>query len=124
MTWCAAESATYIVVSLAYSLPGAGLPHLLEEVSHAIIAHITDAHQDGPIPTGQFSYMIPQRGGATVAMHVWNMNNHQVTWGVLNKALEALADYFKCTEWGAATFGIWDGVNEVGMGVVGLQAST
>lgn len=123
MTWCAPRSATYIIVTFAYALPGAGLPQLLEQVSHAVMGHIQTA-PDGPIPTGEFSYLIPQWGGATVAMHVWNVNNHQITWGVLSSAVEALAEYFRSTEWAAATFAIWDGVNKVGLGVVGLQPNS
>ena len=120
MTWCAPRSATYIVVSFAYALPGAGLHELLEDVSTSVMGHL-QTNPDGPIPTGEFSYATAQWGGAAVAMHVWNVNNHQVTWGVLNAAIKALEEYYRGVEWGAVTFGIWDGLNEVGMGAVGLQ---
>ncbi|MCJ1297451.1 hypothetical protein MMC08_000237 [Hypocenomyce scalaris] len=120
VTWCAPSSATYIIVSAAYSLPGAGLAGLLEAVSMSITSQL-QGPGDTVIPTGQFSYLVPQSAGVSTAMHVWNINNHQTTWGVLGAAIEALNDYFKCTQWAAATFYIWDGLNEVGMGVVGLQ---
>lgn len=119
MTWCDRHSATYIIVSIAYSLPGGGLGSLLEAVSMACVGHVQQS-ADGPIPTGELSYLIPQRG-ATVAMHAWSTNNHQLTYGVLGAAIRTLKEYFDSTEWGAATMQIWDGVNEVGMAVVGLQ---
>lgn len=109
---------------MAYSIPGSGgLASLLEEVGRAVVGHI-ESVADGPILTGDFSYLKPQWGGATMAMHVWNVNNHQVTYGVLGAAVRTLTDFFGSTGWGAATFQIWDGVNEVGMGVVGLQPNT
>lgn len=122
-TWCDPKSATYLIVSTAYSLPGGTLTSLLEEVTHALTAHLASA-ADGPILHGEFSYLKQQWGGATAAMHVWNVNNHQVTYGVLEAAVRTLQDFFDTTAWGAATFQIWDGVNEVGMGVLGLQKNS
>ena len=51
-----------------------------------------------------------------------NANNHQQTWGVLGAAIAALASYMQEgveAGPGSAYFVIFDGENEVGVGMVG-----
>ena len=58
---------------------------------------------------------------AGLAIHVWNANNHQVSWGVLGAALEALWDFMGSGgRWGEVEFRILDGGVEVGVGVLGV----
>lgn len=53
-------------------------------------------------------------------LHAWNENNHQMSWGVLGAAIQAVQDcMLNIEEWGTATFSIWDGETEVGFGVLG-----
>lgn len=48
-----------------------------------------------------------------------NSNNHQQTFGVLAAAINALKDYMSRNYYGRASFHIYDGFNEVGLGTVG-----
>lgn len=53
-------------------------------------------------------------GDAGIRLSAWNVNNHQLTWGVLGAALMAVMDYMRVKDWyGAVTFDIYDGVNKV-----------
>lgn len=56
-----------------------------------------------------------------LALHVWNINNHQVTWGVLGAALVGLQDFMRAKAvWAEASFYVYDGGVEVGAGVLGV----
>ncbi|MCJ1305323.1 hypothetical protein MMC08_008137 [Hypocenomyce scalaris] len=119
--WCAPGTQTYISVTTASALPSTPLLHLLGEVSTAIAAQI-QAHGDSLITEGVFSFLGPAAdGSAACALHVWNANNHQISWGVLLAATRALWDYMYNTgSFGGADFEIFDGGNQVGLGVVGV----
>lgn len=95
---------------------------LLAVSYNAILTHIISSG-DGLIPSGVFSWPADARGtlGEGLALHVWNTNNHQVTWGVLAAALVALQDFMINRQtWGEASFYVYDGGVEVGMGVLGF----
>ena len=51
-----------------------------------------------------------------------NTNNHQLTWGVLGAAIDALGEYMHqaVTGPGEGWFSVFDGQNEVGMGTISL----
>lgn len=69
---------------------------------------------DGLLPGGEFFVQFNN-----VAMHVWNVNNHQTTWGVLNVAILALKDFLSVKKGiGAVIFKIFDGNNQVGQGQI------
>ena len=54
-----------------------------------------------------------------VALRVWNANNHQTSWGVLNAVLLALNDFLLVRKgMGAVVFRIFDGNNQVGQGQI------
>lgn len=58
----------------------------------------------------------------------YNSNNHQLTWGVNDAALVALAAYFNSLQAqgrqpGAVSFAIVDGANEVARAGFGLQGT-
>ena len=54
-----------------------------------------------------------------LAVHVWNTNNHQVSYGVLGAVLSSIIEFMEAHGWGAATFEIWDGQILVGGGAIG-----
>lgn len=56
-------------------------------------------------------------------MKTWNSNNHQTTWGVMGATLGALREFMNEYGWGAARFTIFDGVKEIGEGIVASVAS-
>ena len=62
---------------------------------------------------------VDYNGQAQLTFQTWNTNNHQQTYGVLMAAIAALRDYMEGHGFGAATFVIFDGANEVGNGFIG-----
>lgn len=69
---------------------------------------------DGPLHNGMFNFP----GMNDVTLQVWNANNHQTTYGVLGGAIGALHDWMSNNAYGSVSFGIYDGDNQVGNGVV------
>lgn len=101
-------------------IPAEPLQHLLGEAFTAILNNV-QAHGDGLVPTGVFSFYGPAVGGHMgCSLHVWNTNNHQITWGVLGAALNALWEYmYANARHGGADFEIYDGPNQVALGAIG-----
>lgn len=113
--WCAPNSQTNVLITMAESIPGSKVPDMLVACFTAIRTHI-GVFGDGVVSPGVFSWSVTD-----LAMHVWNDNNHQITWGVLGAAVHALEDFmFSRQEWGGANFEIYDGQNKVAQGVLGL----
>lgn len=73
-------------------------------------------HGDIVIPGGGVKYESLSSG---ISFVTENSNNHQQTYGVLAAAIDALMDYMSRNYYGSASFHIYDGVNEVGLGKVG-----
>lgn len=69
---------------------------------------------DGVVAGGQFQWA----GVEKLILRVMNTNNHQLTWGVLGAAIDALAESMNpaVTGPGESWFSIFDGENKVGMG--------
>ena len=75
---------------------------------------------------GENAYAVPPASGSTssypqptvpqgLTLSALNANNHQLTWGVLGAAIQALLNLMANQEWwGAAMATVWDGENEVG----------
>lgn len=83
-----------------------------------------NAHLDRVLP-GRENRLLPGGGFSwgedqLYSVQISNANNHQCTFGVMRSAVAALTD-FMTTEntYGTMSFEIWDGENEVGLGVVG-----
>lgn len=118
-----------------------GLHNLLSTAFNRIISHILD-HGDGLLGHGVFSWTESNAaaslasGGAysgdsssastsggppptESAIHIWNANNHQVTYGVLGVVFTSMIEFMQANGWGAAKFEIWDGGNIVGGGTIG-----
>lgn len=66
---------------------------------------------DRPIQGGQL--LLEQYG---INWFVKNQNNHQITWGVLGSAVEALTNFMVLYGFGPVLIRIYDGINEVGQG--------
>lgn len=73
-----------------------------------------EAHGDGDLPSGEAKWV----GNNGMALRVTNANNHQLTWGVLGGALQAVTSIMGDGPYGRASFVIFDGPNEVGKGVI------
>ncbi|KAA6413765.1 MAG: hypothetical protein FRX48_02126 [Lasallia pustulata] len=67
--------------------------------------------------TGWMCHSVGQDG---LALHIRSSNNHQVTKGVLNSALQELVDYMEEKgAWGEVRVSIFDGRNQVGVLTIG-----
>ena len=93
--------------------PIAGIPIrvLLAKVLRLFLEHLRDS-SDGPIAGGGFQTGVP------FFLKVRNANNHQITYGVMCRALEAMADWMAEHGDALVVYEIWDGDNMVGNGVV------
>lgn len=92
---------------------------LLREASAAILFRI-GVGGDGIIPQGQWTFLsgTTPSGMTSMLLGVRNAGNHQTTWGVLNAALVAVSGCMQEKGWGPAVFDIYDGVNQVGTGMI------
>lgn len=118
--WCAPNSQTYVVVTLAHTIPGMGVNRLLSSAHNLAQEHI-ESMGDGVIRTLSNGRILQLQEVNGLAMSVFNTNNHQTTWGVLASAVLALVDYMAGQgTYCAAAFSIYDGHNEVGTGSLGL----
>lgn len=98
---------------MLHLIPGAATATLIDETIASVLQHIRLAG-DGVIPNGMSTW----QGTGGAFMKTWNSNNHQTTWGVFGAALGALREFQSEHGWGAASFTIFDGVNEVGKGYI------
>ena len=78
----------------------------------AVVRQAVAVGGDSVIPSGSFSF-----SKYSINCQASNANNHQLTWGVMGAAIEALANFMTLYGFGAARFGIYDGDNLVGQGV-------
>lgn len=88
---------------------------LLDDAYSTILGHKA-IWGDGVVAGGLFQWA----GAETLMLRVRNTNNHQLTWGVLGAAIDALAEYMNqaVTGPGESWFSIFDGENEVGTGTI------
>ena len=112
--WCAPNSRTNIIMTMAESIPDSVVPDMFVACFTSIMTHIV-VFGDSVVQSGVFNWTVD-----TLAMHVWDANNHQMTWGVLAGAVHAIEDFmFHQQHWGGANFEIYDGQNIVAQGVLG-----
>lgn len=103
----------------AFAEPGLGDPQswLIENLLSQALEHINDLIRrqgDGLLEGGAFHFV---RDG--VELFSYNGNNHQLTRGVMRSAIKTIIDF--CKEnggFGYSAFGILDGINQVGQGVL------
>ena len=112
--WCASGSQTYVVLTPALAIAGDAVENLLDAVTDYII-HLFDARGDTPVTGGVFNWLTDDG----LVLSAWNANNHQLTYGVLGAALDAVSDYMNFNGFCRATFSVYDGVNQVGEGMIG-----
>ena len=71
---------------------------------------------DGLVPGGSYT---GTGAGNLLSIRMVNCNNHQLTVGVARAAIIALKDYMsKENDYGWVNFQIWDGDNQVGLGML------
>ncbi|MCJ1298663.1 hypothetical protein MMC08_001453 [Hypocenomyce scalaris] len=115
--WNAPGSQTYIRATLvAFAGDPSILNSMLNEAYQNVLS-IIQAHGDGDIVNGAYRWTKNPDGPLGLQIWVRNANNHQLTYGVLGAALNALNEYM--TLFGAGlttTMDVYDGVNQVGQG--------
>lgn len=91
---------------------------LLDDAYSNILGHIS-IWGDGVVHGGYFEWA----GAEGLMLRMANSNNHQLTWGVLGAAIDALGDYMHhaVTGPGEGWFTVFDGPNEIGMGTIALE---
>lgn len=105
-----------LVQSGAFSFPGVQPPPASGATAHST----GEGASTSAAGAGEAAGPSTGAGSGPLELHAWNENNHQMTWGVLGSAIQAVQDcMLNIEEWGTATFSIWDGQNEVGFGVLG-----
>lgn len=115
---CVPGSQVYVVITLGIHIGGDAVKDLLENASLYIL-NIIMARGDGRLHNGMFNYP----GMNQLTLQVWNANNHQVTYSVMGGALTALHNWMSHHSYSSASFGIYDGQNQVGNGVINGPAS-
>lgn len=93
---------------------GTPLWDLLNQVHLDALGYAYTMGHHALIPHGSFT----QTGAQDLVFSVVNSNNHQVTWGVLAVAIQELAEYMSGAGFARAWFSIYQGINEVGTGVI------
>ena len=93
--------------------PGRLITALLNSASDYVSDYLHDT-RDQVVSGGQSEWDVAD----TLSLHLWNTNNHQLTWGVVKAALEALNDYMNKSGYGEVEFSIFDGAHEVGQGAI------
>lgn len=83
--------------------------------AYEIIQQHLETNGDGVMPAGTFDRFPSDEG---LSITIANANNHQVTWGVLMTAFEALGDWMEQYGYGSVIFQIYDGPNQVGRGSI------
>lgn len=71
---------------------------------------------DGNVAAGQFDWP----GNERLILRAWNVNNHQLTYGVLAAGLQALQVWTWSEGWGTFKFNVYDGINQVGEGTLAM----
>lgn len=99
------------------NLPQALNPLIVNSLTAALAQvrdHISE-HGDGVIPEGVYKF-----ADLGFSWYSVNSNNHQQTYSVVKAALTALLGFmYAHGEYGTASFGIFNGANQVGMGAFG-----
>ena len=77
------------------------------------------AYGDGLLEHGIFMFDLLAAENVDCHFYAANSNNHQLNWGVVRAAIQALTSYMLVeNNAGSATFTIFDGGNEVGFGSI------
>ena len=110
--WDARNSHVYLILTQSGAIQSHEVAAVLASAWDKVNTHLATIG-DGLLP-GEFFEQFQ-----AVALRVWNANNHQTTWGVLNVAILALEDFLNVKRGlGAVVFKIFDGNNWVGQGQI------
>ena len=105
---------TWVVAELVAPIAGNYIISMLRQARAAVRLRISQVG-DGLIAGGVFIW----QGYGGHVLRVENGNNHQQTMGVIGAALETILDFLNTqTEHGVGFFTVYDGANEVGVGVI------
>lgn len=113
--WCAKDSRTHVVINIARLIPAEEVFKMLDGVYYLCLNMIRH-YGDQPIAGGSFLWV----GNNQFELRVRNANNHQTTYGVLGAAMLAVKDYMGRFGYYTGTFTIFDGINHVGDGTIGV----
>ena len=110
--WCAPNSETYIMFKAVVPVAGAVIRELLDKAYSQVQATIQLL---GDVRVPGWGMDCVRQG---FYFRATNANNHQITMGVLGAAISALRDYVTKEGGGTLTFDIYDGENQVGVGLI------
>lgn len=114
--WCLPRTQTALVIktftpNFWVAADSSTLLAFFSDVMTEVRKHLF-TNSDGPIPGGEFFF---NEDG--LHWFVMNYNNHQITWGVMRAAVEALTNFMVLYGFGPAEFMIMDGMNIVARGL-------
>ena len=109
---CLSITFSQVILTLLQEIPGLSIPDLFVATLNEVKVHVV---HDGLLPRG--SVTIPGHSGNS--LHAYNAGGHEITWGVLGAAVEALQDWSQNNAYGQMTYAIYDGPNQVGEGWIG-----
>lgn len=116
--WCARGTSTYVIIELIRNLQPNDILSVLANALFDIQDHIAQ-HGDGLLQHGIFMFNLLAAENVDCHFYAANTNNHQLTWGVVGSAVQALSNYMLTeSNAGVATFTIFDGGTEVGFGSI------
>lgn len=93
--------------------PGTLTTGLLNSASDYVSEYLHDT-RDQIVSGGRFE----RDATDTLSLHMWNTNNHQLTWGVMKPAFDALKGYMNESGYGEIQFSIFEWAHEVGQGAI------
>lgn len=83
--------------------PGTLTTGLLNSASDYVSEYLHDT-RDQIVSGGRFE----RDATDTLSLHMWNTNNHQLTWGVMKPAFDALKGYMNESGYGEIQFSIFE----------------
>lgn len=107
-----------MIIDLVSNLQAQGILAVLANALFGVQDHIAQ-HGDGLLQHGIFMFDLLAAENIDCHFYAANGNNHQLTWGVVGAAIQALSNYMLTeANAGVATFTIFDAGTEVGFGSV------
>ena len=113
--WCCPNSETYVILT-PIDGPSPQDVYLILVSGRNSLRRRVQTRGDGPVSNGE--YIWGRRDNTGVIFRASNANNHQLTYGVTCAAMEALLDYMEKHAYSGASFEIYDGQNQVGVGLL------
>ena len=112
-TYCQARTNTFIV-AISFNAANAGVSAFLNTCLNAVQRIINRGHT-GLIPNDGWHGPLGRNG---LYMNVFSEDDHQMTYGVLHSAIQAVITWMSSNDhtFGTGSFAIWDGNHQVGYG--------